>query len=300
MNNDFCPPLLLILFKLNFLSLDESLTSQNEDNRNEVADVNSTINVATTTAADGPTTKPKSSDEIKDGPSDLFRAIMSMPVPNFSDYLEAETVLERRPTYHRHTLGRSPITPTNELRQRRTARSSNQERYSELFDRSNRDVHVTFDREHTAAGRLPPALRRFPAPNEAFLLQDDEPRLPRPSILGRTPGPHFRLPSLGMTQTDEVSDFRNIRRRLRDVSRPATIATSEATATTSGATSEQELPTAVEPLVEMGFTRRHINLALQATHGDERMDALVTWLLEHPLSDAGVSGIFIGILMLTT
>ena len=287
------------LIKWNSVSLDESLTSQNEDNRNEVADVSSSINVATTTAADGPTTKPKSSDEIKDGPSDLFRAIMSMPVPDFSDYLEAETVLERRPMYHRHALGRSPITPISELRQRRPARSSSQERHSGIFDRSNRDVHITFDREHTASGRLPPTLRRLPPPNEAFLLRDEERRFPRPSILGRTPGPHFRLPPLVTTTTDEVSDIRNIRRRLHEINRPTTISTTEATTTTAGATSEQELPTAVEPLLEMGFTRRHINLALQATHGDERMDSLVTWLLENPLSDAGVSGMFIGILVLT-
>lgn len=268
------------------------MTSQNEDNRNEVADASSSIKVATTATTSGPTTKAKSSDDIKDGPSDLFRAIMSMPVPDFSDYLEAETVHEFRPMYHRRALGRSPITPLSELRQRRPVRSSSQERRSGLFDRGNRDVHVTFDREFTAGGRLPPALRRLPPRNEAFLLHDDEPRFPRPSILGRIPGPHLRLPSLGTTQTDEISDIRNIRRRRHEASRPAAIATTEATTATTGAASEQELPTAVEPLLEMGFTRRHISLALQATHGDERMDALVTWLLEHPLSDTGVNDVY--------
>jgi len=38
-------------------------------------------------------------------------------------------------------------------------------------------------------------------------------------------------------------------------------------------------------LSEMGFTRRHVNMALRANAGRGSMDNLVSWLLEHPLSD---------------
>lgn len=41
-------------------------------------------------------------------------------------------------------------------------------------------------------------------------------------------------------------------------------------------------------LFEMGFTRRHVTMALRANSGQESMDNLVSWLLEHPLSDAEV------------
>ena len=41
-------------------------------------------------------------------------------------------------------------------------------------------------------------------------------------------------------------------------------------------------------LFEMGFTRRHVNMALRANGGRDSMDNLVSWLLEHPLSDAEV------------
>ena len=41
-------------------------------------------------------------------------------------------------------------------------------------------------------------------------------------------------------------------------------------------------------LFEMGFTRRHVNMALRAHAGHESLDNLVSWLLEHPLSDGEV------------
>ncbi len=48
------------------------------------------------------------------------------------------------------------------------------------------------------------------------------------------------------------------------------------------------IPASVEPLLEMGFTRRHICMALRANNGDDRMNSIVTWLLEHPLADEEV------------
>ena len=41
-------------------------------------------------------------------------------------------------------------------------------------------------------------------------------------------------------------------------------------------------------LFEMGFTRRHVTMAIRANSGQGGMDNLVSWLLEHPLSDAEV------------
>ena len=54
------------------------------------------------------------------------------------------------------------------------------------------------------------------------------------------------------------------------------------------------LPSYALPLLEMGFSRRHVVQAMMATGTRERADArrinmLVTWLLEHPASDDGVS-----------
>lgn len=54
------------------------------------------------------------------------------------------------------------------------------------------------------------------------------------------------------------------------------------------------LPNYALPLLEMGFSRRHVIQAMMATGTRERADArrinmLVTWLLEHPVSDDGVS-----------
>lgn len=54
------------------------------------------------------------------------------------------------------------------------------------------------------------------------------------------------------------------------------------------------LPSYALPLLEMGFSRRHVIQAMIATGTRERADArrinmLVTWLLEHPVSDDGVS-----------
>ena len=48
----------------------------------------------------------------------------------------------------------------------------------------------------------------------------------------------------------------------------------------------------LDSLLEMGFTRRHITMALRANNGLENMDNLVSWLLEHPLSDAEVRNEF--------
>ena len=54
------------------------------------------------------------------------------------------------------------------------------------------------------------------------------------------------------------------------------------------------LPSYALPLLEMGFSRRHVIQAMMATGtretaGARRMNMLVTWLLEHPVSDDGVS-----------
>lgn len=54
------------------------------------------------------------------------------------------------------------------------------------------------------------------------------------------------------------------------------------------------LPSYALPLLEMGFSRRHVIQAMMATGTRETADArrinmLVTWLLEHPVSDDGVS-----------
>ena len=56
------------------------------------------------------------------------------------------------------------------------------------------------------------------------------------------------------------------------------------------------LPNYALPLLEMGFSRRHVIQAMMATGTRERADArrinmLVTWLLEHPVSDDGVSDV---------
>ncbi len=60
----------------------------------------------------------------------------------------------------------------------------------------------------------------------------------------------------------------------------------------AAASSGDVIPTLLEPLLEMGFTRRHIRMALRANSGHEavndRMNAIVTWLLEHPLADEEV------------
>lgn len=61
--------------------------------------------------------------------------------------------------------------------------------------------------------------------------------------------------------------------------------------------SERNIPLSMEPLLEMGFTRRHINMALRASNGQNSMDTLVSWLLEHPLSDAEVGIILIPFLL---
>ena len=53
------------------------------------------------------------------------------------------------------------------------------------------------------------------------------------------------------------------------------------------------LPSYALPLLEMGFSRRHVIQAMMATGTGDSVDArrinmLVTWLLEHPVSDDGV------------
>ena len=53
------------------------------------------------------------------------------------------------------------------------------------------------------------------------------------------------------------------------------------------------LPGYAQPLLEMGFTRRHVIQAMMATGSREtanarRINMLATWLLEHPVSDDGV------------
>ena len=53
------------------------------------------------------------------------------------------------------------------------------------------------------------------------------------------------------------------------------------------------LPSYAQPLLEMGFSRRHVIQAMMATGSREtasarRINILVTWLLEHPVSDDGV------------
>ena len=57
------------------------------------------------------------------------------------------------------------------------------------------------------------------------------------------------------------------------------------------------LPSHALPLLEMGFSRRHVIQAMMVTGTRETADAhrinmLVTWLLEHPVSDDGVSQYF--------
>ncbi|XP_068741343.1 probable E3 ubiquitin-protein ligase HERC1 [Montipora capricornis] len=52
------------------------------------------------------------------------------------------------------------------------------------------------------------------------------------------------------------------------------------------------LPSYAQPLLEMGFSRRHVIQAMMATGSREtasarRINILVTWLLEHPVSDDG-------------
>eukprot|EP00794_Sanderia_malayensis_P009528 gene9528-10514_t len=49
--------------------------------------------------------------------------------------------------------------------------------------------------------------------------------------------------------------------------------------------SVERIPASVQPLLEMGFSRRHINMALRANNGNDHMNAIVTWLLEHPLAE---------------
>lgn len=61
------------------------------------------------------------------------------------------------------------------------------------------------------------------------------------------------------------------------------------------------LPSYALPLLEMGFSRRHVIQAMVATGTKERADArrinmLVTWLLEHPVSDDGVSNVWFSLL----
>lgn len=53
------------------------------------------------------------------------------------------------------------------------------------------------------------------------------------------------------------------------------------------------LPGYAQPLLEMGFSRRHVIQAMIATGSREtanarRINQLATWLLEHPVSDDGV------------
>ena len=74
-----------------------------------------------------------------------------------------------------------------------------------------------------------------------------------------------------------------------------------APAATEGARSPVEaaravIPASVEPLLEMGFSRRHINMALRANNGNDRMNSIVTWLLEHP--DEEVSYCVVVVLLL--
>ena len=186
------------------------------------------------------------------------------------------------PLRRRHTRVTSRATVQAELVER--LRGSDRPREFEPVTSSSRDDPPP---PPPRPPRIPThgLLRSFRLPRTSSSSVGTESVLELPSIIPRPLLP-LRPPSFARRHRDApdvpISAHDELLRSVEALPSAVQIASE-----TSGAAA---LPSFTEPLLEMGFTRRHVQMAVRAVgvRGDndsDRMNRLVTWLLENPSAD---------------